>query len=55
MRSGKEISGRVGGNQGIYLNLCSGDYRESSNWRFLGVVGYVNVEPRKKPWDKGKA
>ena len=48
MRAGKEIGGRVGGNRGIYLNLCSGDYGESSNWRFLGVIGYVNLEPTRK-------
>ena len=54
MRAGKEISGRVDDNQEIHFNLCSGDYGESSNWRFQGVVGYVNLEPRRKPWDRDK-
>ena len=47
MRAGEEISGRVGGNQGIYFNLCSGGYGNPANRSF--PVRYLNVEPRTKP------
>ena len=50
MRAGEEISGWVGGNQGVYFNLCSGGYGKPANRWF--PVRYLNMEPRRKPWDK---
>ena len=48
MRAGKEISVRVGGNQGIHFNLCGEGYGKPSSGRFQGAVGYLNLEPRRK-------